>query len=279
MKLQSMKCPSCNAPFSADIERDTTLFCPYCGTKIMVNADKKCYEINVNQTTHHIDDAQIKRVDAEKEIALKELELNKKRSTQRNALILISIALVAVFSLFLIFKIFPSKSNKADSQQQVIVQSQTDGFLDLSTGLTFYDSEMELLDAIEINGSRSQEIYNDKSIQIKVDSFTSRNNSEYAINFSISNNRSDQKVSCYIANSSLDDYQINTYHTWGYDFVIPQKKGLASCTLSKKDIDALGKSDFHYYSGYIYVITSDGQTGNYIAEIPFSVAYSLLVNG
>lgn len=37
MGVKSVQCPSCGVPFFMDTEKGATVFCPYCGTKIMLN--------------------------------------------------------------------------------------------------------------------------------------------------------------------------------------------------------------------------------------------------
>ena len=37
MKMKSIVCPGCGVPSFVDPEKDTIVFCPYCGTKIMLN--------------------------------------------------------------------------------------------------------------------------------------------------------------------------------------------------------------------------------------------------
>lgn len=37
MKMQSVKCPGCGVPSFVDAEKSATVFCPYCGRKIMLN--------------------------------------------------------------------------------------------------------------------------------------------------------------------------------------------------------------------------------------------------
>lgn len=37
MKMKSIVCPGCGVPSFVDTEKGTIVFCPYCGTKIMLN--------------------------------------------------------------------------------------------------------------------------------------------------------------------------------------------------------------------------------------------------
>ena len=104
MKLQSTECPSCGAPFSIDAEKNGTIFCPYCGTQILLK-EGNSIEIEYNRTNRNIDDAQIRRVDAEKEVQLKRLETDMKKSRQRNfTIIFIAAVVVITVCLFLFLK-------------------------------------------------------------------------------------------------------------------------------------------------------------------------------
>lgn len=99
MKMQSVKCPSCGAPFSVDTEKGAEIFCPYCGTKTMVN--DLTFEIKYNHTNRNIDDAEIRRVDAEKEVELKKLEAKMKRSKQHCLIIVLFVIIAATLVCFL----------------------------------------------------------------------------------------------------------------------------------------------------------------------------------
>lgn len=37
MKMQSVKCPGCGIPSFVDTGKGAAVFCPYCGTKIVMN--------------------------------------------------------------------------------------------------------------------------------------------------------------------------------------------------------------------------------------------------
>ena len=61
MKLIKLTCPACEASLEADIENRDILFCPYCGTKIML--DDESLNINLNYT----DVAKAKETDFKRE--------------------------------------------------------------------------------------------------------------------------------------------------------------------------------------------------------------------
>ena len=60
-------CPKCLAELSYEKGREE-MFCQYCGAKILVN-DENTY------TYRHVDEAEVRRVENEKDIKMKELEL------------------------------------------------------------------------------------------------------------------------------------------------------------------------------------------------------------
>lgn len=51
MKLQKLTCPNCNGILDMEIsEGATSIFCPYCGQKFLLDDEKKEYTININST-------------------------------------------------------------------------------------------------------------------------------------------------------------------------------------------------------------------------------------
>ena len=76
MKLISLKCPECNAKLDVE-EGRKQVYCTYCGTKILLD--------NENETVHRrIDDAKIKRAEADASVKLKELEIKEYQMHQSN---------------------------------------------------------------------------------------------------------------------------------------------------------------------------------------------------
>lgn len=73
--LLQLTCTKCGANLSIDEEREY-VYCQYCGTKLILN--------NENEYVHrHIDEAKIKKAEAEKIVKLKELELEEKKIEQK----------------------------------------------------------------------------------------------------------------------------------------------------------------------------------------------------
>lgn len=146
MKLQSMKCPNCDAPFSIDTDKSEAFFCPYCGTKIALSDDASHFEIKYSQTSRNIDDAQIRRVDAEKEVELKKLELELKKSKQRYSITVLAsvIALLLICLLFIPKRASDSASPSGASNNTFLRNDSNTSFS--ASGIPHEASQNTMLD-------------------------------------------------------------------------------------------------------------------------------------
>lgn len=74
MKLIEIRCPNCNGELKVNPEKEK-LVCGYCHTEFLVDDEVEKVE------THHIitNEAEIKRVESEKEIEMKKLEMEEKK--------------------------------------------------------------------------------------------------------------------------------------------------------------------------------------------------------
>lgn len=100
INIVSIRCPECGATLSIE-EGRTKVFCSYCGANVAVSNDNEFIY-------RHIDETEIKRAEARKELKLKELELEKARYQQylttRQALIKVWLcSLAVVFIAILLF--------------------------------------------------------------------------------------------------------------------------------------------------------------------------------
>lgn len=68
VKIISLKCPECGADISIE-EGHKQCFCQYCGAKILID------DGTTTHTYRKVDEARIKEAEVEREIRLKELEL------------------------------------------------------------------------------------------------------------------------------------------------------------------------------------------------------------
>lgn len=96
-----MKCPECKANLSVE-EGRKYCFCQYCGTKIMLEDDR------VNKTYYtYRNEARLRQVEIDREIALKKLEIEKikveqeekRKNKNRKLKIVVSITLAIVASV------------------------------------------------------------------------------------------------------------------------------------------------------------------------------------
>ena len=71
MKMITLKCPECGADIDIE-EGHKQCFCKYCGTKILIDDGRSTTHIY-----HKVDEARIKKVEVDKLIRLKELEIEK----------------------------------------------------------------------------------------------------------------------------------------------------------------------------------------------------------
>ena len=72
VKFNAVKCPECGANLPIEEGRDR-IFCSYCGTQILMTNENE-------QTIRHVDEASIRKTEAEEMLRLKELELEEKEN-------------------------------------------------------------------------------------------------------------------------------------------------------------------------------------------------------
>ena len=71
LKLMSVKCPECGAGLPIE-KGQSQIFCSYCGAKVVV--------VNENEYTYrHIDEAEVKKAEADRAVRLRELEIEEKQ--------------------------------------------------------------------------------------------------------------------------------------------------------------------------------------------------------
>lgn len=101
IQLVSFKCPECGANLPVE-EGRKEMFCSYCGTKIVISNDNE-------HVYRHIDEARIKKVEADTMVELKRLELveqqrsAKVKNKKLKIIVSITLAIVIVLSFVLDF--------------------------------------------------------------------------------------------------------------------------------------------------------------------------------
>lgn len=90
MKLVNLKCPECGAQLKVDPNRQF-VYCEYCGTKILLDKEEK--------TTRIIDEAAIRKAEAEEKIRIQEIKVH----SDENKTDMIKIVAILVAGLLLLF--------------------------------------------------------------------------------------------------------------------------------------------------------------------------------
>lgn len=91
-QIISMKCPECGATLELSDDRKIA-FCSYCGAKIIIHNENE-------HIIRNIDEAAIKKAESERDVRLKELDVQEKDSNQRHfisvILLFLSIIIIGV---------------------------------------------------------------------------------------------------------------------------------------------------------------------------------------
>lgn len=94
---RTVKCPSCGAELTVKDDNRDFMFCEFCGTKVRLD--------DYQETHRYVNEAEVQRVKAEKEIKLRELEAKEKEKEadrkESNFIGLIGIIMVIFFTLLL----------------------------------------------------------------------------------------------------------------------------------------------------------------------------------
>lgn len=166
------------------------------------------------------------------------------------------------------------KPDSSDNDDSASLSLSMDGTLDIGTGLTFYRNEMIEYDTIKIKSNSSQILYKDNEITITLKSLEKSNN-DYYINLNIENKGAIDRISCFCSSGYLDDYKITLYGPWGYDWAEQGKRADTYGNVSADDVKESGISKPKVLYTSLYVISTDGETGQYIAEVPLEIDWSL----
>lgn len=93
---RTVKCPSCGADLTVRDDNRDFMFCEFCGTKVRLD--------DYQETHRYVNEAEVQRVKAEKELELKRMEAYTKREEQagKQFIMLMSICLgVALFCVLI----------------------------------------------------------------------------------------------------------------------------------------------------------------------------------
>jgi hypothetical protein len=161
-------------------------------------------------------------------------------------------------------------SVQTSGNSQSSVTLDMDGELDISSGLTMYYDDMVTYDPIEIKKAKGQTLFENDDIHITLKSLELENG-RYTINMTMKNSLKSDRITCCLGGGSIDNYQITMYHPWGYYWANAGKINDTYSDFTTEDLEDIGKANFKTVTAYLYVITSDGSTGQYIAKIPLTI--------
>lgn len=115
VKFIAVKCPSCGANLPIE-EGRTEMFCSCCGAKIiMTNENEHIYR--------HVDEAEIKKAEAEKDVQLKKLEILEKRRASADRVRKIKILVSVILGLISIVSLGIGAATETDAGYMVGLMS------------------------------------------------------------------------------------------------------------------------------------------------------------
>ena len=68
---RTVKCPGCGADLTVKDGNRDFMFCEYCGTKVRLD--------DYQETHRYVNEAEVKKVEAEKELKLKQMEIDEQK--------------------------------------------------------------------------------------------------------------------------------------------------------------------------------------------------------
>lgn len=109
MKVETISCPNCNAALdllNKSITDRDSFFCPYCGSRIYIDDGVKRKAVYVKTEHHRVDEAKVKRVEADlksaeiqKEIEQQKLEYQERKEKRDNRMLWLIMLLILAFSV------------------------------------------------------------------------------------------------------------------------------------------------------------------------------------
>lgn len=94
---RTVKCPSCSAELTVKDDNRDFMFCEFCGTKVRLD--------DYQETHRYVNEAEVQRVKAEKELELKRMEMEEKKRHDEQSItkigVVIAMIIVIICFLFL----------------------------------------------------------------------------------------------------------------------------------------------------------------------------------
>lgn len=99
---RTVKCPSCGAELTVKDDNRDFMFCEFCGTKVRLD--------DYQETHRYVNEAEIQRVKAEKELELKKMEFEERKRKDDDKSLMYFLIGDAIFIAFcLIFMVIVGK--------------------------------------------------------------------------------------------------------------------------------------------------------------------------
>lgn len=92
---RTVKCPSCGAELTVKDDNRDFMFCEFCGTKVRLD--------DYQETHRYVNEAEVQRVKAEKELELKRMEMEEKKRKEDIKALKYYIIFVPLGLFFLLF--------------------------------------------------------------------------------------------------------------------------------------------------------------------------------
>lgn len=101
MKLQSFACPQCNAPLDP-IKDARFMFCPYCGTKIVIDDIEYYKEDSKTQREQIRADREVRKVEAKHNAEVEKEREKRKAEESENRMVLFVLGGMAIMAILLL---------------------------------------------------------------------------------------------------------------------------------------------------------------------------------
>lgn len=89
---RTVKCPGCGADLTVKDGNRDFMFCEYCGTKVRLD--------DYQETHRYVNEAEVKKVEAEKELKLKQIETDAKKGEREDKHFMVLMCVFIAISFF-----------------------------------------------------------------------------------------------------------------------------------------------------------------------------------
>ena len=137
VKLHTLKCPACDATIDMDIKNHNTVFCPFCGSQIVIEDDSVTINKNININKRYTNDAAV-----EKE-RIKDKQNERQHKEYKWTMIGLAAFIVFDFGLLFFMASKEEKEAKNNSEAGMIQVGQSADYIEGKN----YNSVVEILES------------------------------------------------------------------------------------------------------------------------------------